>query len=217
MPPYRARRDEDENVFDAPVSDHAQEPQREYEPQQPPMSDYDRMHTYDTPYEEERRNFAEEERRRAEEEEQRRFEEEERRRAEDEEQRRLEAEERRRIAEEDRRRAAEEDRRRVAEEERRRVVEEERRRVVERTEITENVTIEYRDNVQSSAPLYDTPDPDDEPYTQGMKAPEQEPDVPVLRDANYQLPKLYDEEKPEEKKPFNAVKYVTSSSYSCQL
>ena len=57
----------------------------------------------------------------------------------------------------------------------------------ERTQVTENVTVEYRGGVESSLP----PAEDDQ-------------NLPVLKDPNYRLPPGYG--KPDEKKPINSIK-----------
>ena len=77
---------------------------------------------------------------------------------------------------------------------------EEERREVSRTEITETVTVQHRETVESSLP----PDSDETGYVSGRRAETQE-DVPVLREPGYKLPPGFGE-KPAEKKPVNAIK-----------
>ncbi|XP_065063741.1 tight junction protein ZO-1-like isoform X1 [Rhopilema esculentum] len=83
----------------------------------------------------------------------------------------------------------------------------EERREVSRTAITETVTVQHRETVESSLPL----DSDETGYVSGRR-PESQEDVPVLREPGYKLPPGFGE-KPAEKKPVNAIKvYPTDHS-----
>ena len=77
-----------------------------------------------------------------------------------------------------------------------------------RTQITETVTMETTETVHS-APPDSRPRGEDETtsYLPGRR-PEEEEDIPVLKDPRYELPSGLPQEKEEEeeKKPVNAVK-----------